>query len=125
MELKWDYYGVVAKDLETSVRFYRMLGIPLPEPEGDHVEVALTNGMRFALDSLELIKQLGHWEEPVGHRAGIGINAGSAANVDSVYQMVIEAGFVGRTPPWDAFWGQRYSQVEDPDGNVVDIFAWL
>ena len=28
-------------------------------------------------------------------------------------------------PPWDAFWGQRYAQVKDPDGNVVDLFAPL
>ena len=27
--------------------------------------------------------------------------------------------------PWDAFWGQRYAQIHDPDGNVVDLFAPL
>jgi hypothetical protein len=27
--------------------------------------------------------------------------------------------------PWDAFCGQRYAEVEDPDGNVVDLFAPL
>jgi len=27
--------------------------------------------------------------------------------------------------PWDAFWGQRYAQVLDPDGNSVDLFAPL
>ena len=29
------------------------------------------------------------------------------------------------TEPFDAFWGQRYAQVKDPDGNPVDIFAWV
>jgi hypothetical protein len=31
----------------------------------------------------------------------------------------------GDREPWDAFWGQRYARVEDPDGNVVDLFAPL
>ncbi|MGB5655838.1 MAG: glyoxalase, partial [Acidimicrobiia bacterium] len=25
--------------------------------------------------------------------------------------------------PFDAFWGQRYATVLDPDGNGVDLFA--
>ena len=27
--------------------------------------------------------------------------------------------------PFDAFWGQRYATVRDPDGNAVDLFAAL
>ncbi len=27
--------------------------------------------------------------------------------------------------PWDAFWGQRYAVIADPDGNTVDLFAAL
>ena len=27
--------------------------------------------------------------------------------------------------PMDAFWGQRYATVLDPDGNSVDLFAEL
>ena len=125
MSLKWDYVGVVSADLHRSVEFYRLLGIPLPEVESDHVEVAMENGMRFALDSLELIKSLGHWEPPVGHRMGIGINAETPAGVDETFAKVVAAGFEGMTEPFDAFWGQRYAQVKDPDGNPVDIFAWV
>ncbi len=125
MSVKWDYVGVVSSDLARSVEFYRLVGIPLPEPESDHVEVAMENGMRFALDSLELIKSLGHWEAPAGHRMGIGINAETPAGVDETFAKVVAAGFEGMTEPFDAFWGQRYAQVKDPDGNPVDIFAWI
>ncbi len=34
-------------------------------------------------------------------------------------------GTEGHKEPWDAFWGQRYAQAKDPDGNVVDLFAPL
>ena len=36
---------------------------------------------------------------------------------------LIAAGFRGKAPPYDAFWGQRYATVLDPDGNGVDLFA--
>lgn len=125
MNLKWDYVGVTAADLERSVEFYRLVGIPLPDVDGDHVEVELANGMRFALDSLELMKSIGHWEEPAGHRMGIAVNAETPAGVDEAFQAIIAAGFAGKTEPFDAFWGQRYAQVLDPDGNSVDIYAAL
>jgi len=35
------------------------------------------------------------------------------------------AGFQGHVEPWDAFWGQRYATLRDPDGNGVDLFAAL
>jgi hypothetical protein len=34
-------------------------------------------------------------------------------------------GFAGKKEPYDAFRGQRYANVTDPDGNVVDLFAPL
>ncbi len=34
-------------------------------------------------------------------------------------------GLVTKTEPWDAFWGQRYAQALDPDGNTVDLFRPL
>ena len=39
--------------------------------------------------------------------------------------MLLAAGGRGHLAPWDAFWGQRYAVVLDPDGNVVNLFAPL
>ena len=125
MSLQWDYVGVIAADMKRSIEFYRLLGIPLPEVEDDHVEAELPNGMRFALDALELAKSLGHWEEPKGQRMGMAFNAGTPAGVDDAYRAILAAGFDGLTEPFDAFWGQRYAQVKDPDGNSVDLYAPL
>jgi uncharacterized glyoxalase superfamily protein PhnB len=38
---------------------------------------------------------------------------------------LVAAGYEGKKEPYDAFWGQRYANVVDPDGNVVDLFAAL
>jgi uncharacterized glyoxalase superfamily protein PhnB len=49
----------------------------------------------------------------------------SPEDVDRVYRELVDTGIRGHKQPWDAFWGQRYAQVTDPDGNVVDVFAPL
>lgn len=127
MKLKLDLVGIVARDIKTSLGFYALLGVPVPEVgEEDHVEATLPNGLRIAWDSLEMMQRItDHWVEPQGHRMGLAFLAESPAGVDEAYAKVLAAGFKGYKAPWDAFWGQRYAQVEDPDGNVVDLFAPL
>ncbi|WP_223848764.1 VOC family protein [Microbacterium hominis] len=49
----------------------------------------------------------------------------SPAEVDAVYAALVAAGHDGHVAPFDAFWGQRYATVLDPDGNAVDLFAPL
>ena len=121
-----DAIGIVTKDMKAAVRFYRLLGIDVPDPEGDHLDVTLPGGVRLMWDSLELVKQLDPaWTEPRGHRIGLAFACASPAEVDAVHKRVVAAGFRSKREPWDAFWGQRYAQVLDPDDNVVDLFAAL
>jgi uncharacterized glyoxalase superfamily protein PhnB len=45
--------------------------------------------------------------------------------VDELYAQALEAGGRAHKEPFDAFWGQRYAQLRDPDGNPVDLYASL
>jgi uncharacterized glyoxalase superfamily protein PhnB len=65
------------------------------------------------------------WTAPVGHRMGLAFECSSPAEVDATYARVIAAGFRSKKEPFDAFWGQRYAQLLDPDDNIVDLFATL
>jgi uncharacterized glyoxalase superfamily protein PhnB len=40
-----------------------------------------------------------------------------------VYREVVDSGFESEREPWDAFWGQRFAIVKDPDGNVVSFYC--
>jgi uncharacterized glyoxalase superfamily protein PhnB len=78
------------------------------------------------LDDLKLIKELDkEWTPSKGHPISLAFECASPAEVDAVHAKVTAAGHPSKTAPWDAFWGQRYAQVLDPDGNVVDLFAAL
>ena len=121
--------GIIARDIAESSRFYRTLGIDVGEPpEGeDHFETTLPNGVRLMWDTEELIRKLDpEWQRPAeGHALALAFECGSPAEVDETYARLVEAGFTGKTEPYDAFWGQRYATTTDPDGNPVDLFAPL
>ena len=128
MEPRLDAIGITSADIAASCRFYMLLGVPVgePSPGEDHHEATLPSGLRLMWDSVELIKQINpEWEPPAGHRLGLAFHCGSPAGVDLTHAAVVNAGFPSKSDPWDAFWGQRYAQVVDPDGNVVDLFAPL
>ena len=119
--------GIVASDMATSIRFYRLLGLDVPEtPDEAHVDTFLPNGVRFMLDSEDTIRSFRpDWQRKAGNQIGLALECESPAEVDEVYAAVVAAGFEGDKDPWDAFWGQRYAQLRDPDGVPVDLYAPL
>jgi catechol 2,3-dioxygenase-like lactoylglutathione lyase family enzyme len=119
--------GIVTNDIAESVRFYRLLGLEIPDPDGSpHHDVELPGGVRLMWDTVELMQQLyPEREEPRGQRMELAFECESPADVDATYARLVEAGYEGEKEPYDAFWGQRYANVADPDGNVVDLFAAL
>ena len=119
--------GIVTRDIAASVRFYRLLGLDIPEPgDSPHHDVELPGGVRLMWDSVELMQQLDpEREEPSGQRMALAFECESADDVNATYARLVEAGYEGKKAPYDAFWGQRYANVADPDGNVVDLFAAL
>lgn len=121
-----DAIGIVSADLKATVRFYRLVGLQIPDMTEDHIDVVTPAGVRIMFDTLELVKQLdAEWVKPAGRPIGLAFRCSNAKEVDEVYARITTAGFRGKAPPFDAFWGQRYATVLDPDGNAVDLFAEL
>jgi uncharacterized glyoxalase superfamily protein PhnB len=118
--------GIVSSDTARSVRFYRLLGVDFPEDEEGHIEATLPSGVRFMLDAEHVVRSFRpDWTREVGNQLALAFECASPAEVDEVYARVVEAGFQGEKTPWDAFWGQRYAQLRDPDGVPVDLYASL
>lgn len=128
MSARFDAIGIVVSDIQQSVAFYRRLGVDFPDPSGDpHIETTLPGGLRLMLDTVDVVKSIDpDWTPPTGgHRIGLAFLCSSPADVDGVYAELTASGVEAHKEPWDAFWGQRYAQLKDPDGNIVDLFAPL
>jgi catechol 2,3-dioxygenase-like lactoylglutathione lyase family enzyme len=119
--------GIVASSMAESIRFYRLVGLDVPEtPDEGHVDAFLPNGVRFMLDTEEMLRSFRpDWKREPGNQIGLALECESPAEVDEIFARVAGAGYEAEKEPWDAFWGQRYAQLRDPDGVPVDLYASL
>jgi catechol 2,3-dioxygenase-like lactoylglutathione lyase family enzyme len=129
MAPKLDLIGIIVKDMPAALAFYRHLGFDIPpdmDKEG-HVECVLPNGLRVAWDTQDVIRSFEpDWQPNTGgHQMGLAFLCDSPTEVDATFQRLTDLGYRTHKAPFDAFWGQRYAQVLDPDGNVIDLFAPL
>jgi uncharacterized glyoxalase superfamily protein PhnB len=128
MAIQPDMVGIVVRDMAAALDFYRLLGLEIPTGvEGEpFVEVITPNGYRISWNTEAMIKSIDpEWVEPVGQRLSLAFKCDSPAEVDALYGRIVERGYKGHKEPWDAFWGQRYAVVVDPDGTNVELFAAL
>jgi catechol 2,3-dioxygenase-like lactoylglutathione lyase family enzyme len=129
MTARLDLVGLVVQDMAQSLAFYRLLGFALPRDADrePHVEATLPGGLRIAWDTVDTVRSFDPgWTPPSGgHRVALAFACDDAADVDATFRALVDAGYEGHNEPWDAFWGQRYAIVLDPDGNSVDLFAAL
>jgi uncharacterized glyoxalase superfamily protein PhnB len=65
------------------------------------------------------------WKRETGNQISLAFECASPAEVDETYARAVADGFQSEKEPWDAFWGQRYAQLLDPDGVPVDLYAAL
>jgi catechol 2,3-dioxygenase-like lactoylglutathione lyase family enzyme len=129
MAPRFDLIGLVVADMATSLAFYRRLGLDIPagcvgEP---HVECTLPTGTRVAFDTIATIQSFDPSFDPAAHGHGVSLAfaCDDPTNVDATFAMLVAAGAEAHLEPWDAFWGQRYATLRDPDGNGIDLFAPL
>jgi len=126
---RFDLVGIVVTDMARALEFYRQFGLEFP-PDAEsqpHVEAAMPGGVRLAWDTYESVKAFDpEFPKPSGGSGiGLAFRLDTPGEVDATYHRLVAAGFDGHKAPWDAFWGQRYALIHDPDGNNVDLFASL
>src|SRR5918996_4795247 len=67
--------GIVTSDMATSIRFYRLLGLDVPETPGEgHVDTFLPNGVGFMLDSEDTVRSFRpEWTRATGNQLGLAL----------------------------------------------------
>lgn len=126
MKARIDAIGVVAKDLKKTLDFYTLLGFEFENiGEGDHFEAVQENGLRLMIDTEKLLLSLGQPLATPASYSTFALKYESASDLDEMVQNLKDAGHKMAMEPQDMFWGQRYATVLDPNGNRIDMFAWL
>lgn len=124
-----DVIGVVVSDMARTLAFYRLLGLDISAAADheQHVDVDLGSGIRLMFDTEELVRSFdASWERPAARgRIGLAVTCSDPTEVNGLHARIVEAGYQSHLEPFDAFWGQRYASVVDPDGIIVDLAAPL
>jgi uncharacterized glyoxalase superfamily protein PhnB len=118
--------SIVTNDMAAAIAFYEACGLRLSGggPTEQHCEFSGA-AIKIMLDTRELITSIDpHWRPPSGgHAMALAFDCGTPDEVDAAFDRMVAAGAGIAKKPWDAFWGQRYAIITDPDGNPVDLFA--
>lgn len=126
--MKLNAVAVVSSDFKKTIEFYSLLGFTFPEitQEEDHIEAITSPGSaRLMIDSKDLIIKIFGEEPKPANTSAFAIEYDSPTELNAIAEKVTRAGFTIVKEPWDAFWGQRYCVVKDPDGYQVDLYATL
>lgn len=119
-----DQINLVVADIEQSLAFYRLLGLPFNEPTGMHAWYAFANGMRLELDQYEFAELWNSGTPPaIGGTAVFNVSVDERQHVDDLWQRMVDAGYGSPQRPYDAFWGSRYAIVADPDGYQIGLMS--
>ena len=117
---------IVVADMARALAFYRTLGLDAPADADNEqqTQIDTMGGTTLGFITETLMRQADpHWVTPIGQRVTLACQCDGPDEVDAVYARATGAGYTGLKAPWDAFWGQHYAMLSDPDGNRVDLFA--
>jgi uncharacterized glyoxalase superfamily protein PhnB len=107
-----------------AIEFYKkafdaeeMMRLPGPDGRLMHGSVVINGSMVMLVDEFPDMKSFGP-KKLGGTPVVIHL---SVADVDAVFAQAVKAGATPVLPPADMFWGDRYSQVQDPFGHLWSI----
>lgn len=122
--MKLDMIGIIVESMEQAVLFYERLGFEvLGETSSDYVELN-NEGMRMSLNTKNMIEGIyGYPPKSEGDKIELAFLCDSPAEIDQLCERMKDFGYEIFREPWQAFWGQYYSIIKDPDGNLLSLFC--
>jgi uncharacterized glyoxalase superfamily protein PhnB len=121
--MKFAGVHLFVRDLDKAVAFYRHLGLSFRgyQPGGVFASAEAGEGAHLAFGTFALTRGYdpGFREPHGGPTNCLQFEVANRAEVDRVHADLTAAGYASHLAPHDAFWGSRYAEVDDPDGNRV------
>jgi len=114
--------GVTTAEMRRTVQFYTILGLKFPElKETDgHIESIHEKAeTKLMIDKKDIVREIIGKDPLPGNHSVFAIEYDTTQEIDTLVKQLEEQGFSIIKAPWDAFWGQHYAVVADPDGYMV------
>jgi uncharacterized glyoxalase superfamily protein PhnB len=118
---------IAVSDMAAAMDFYRLAGLPVPDgaEQQPHVEIDVGDGAHLAFSDPSIVTMYDpEWR---GHSPStatvLQFRLDSREAVDQLYRSLTAAGYRGHLAPVDAFFGDRYCEVDDADGHTVGFHS--
>lgn len=129
--LKLNSFGLFVNDINTMVAFYRDVmhmttdwdGGPFAALHSEDINAALI--MFSRKDFEQMTAQAYGYPRGLNGTLELSFDVGETGRVDEEYARTVAAGAKPVYPPTDEPWGQRTCYVADPDGNLIEISAFM
>ena len=130
--------NVLVRDTAASTDFYRRLGIAVPASgvaADAHVQLKMPGGFSLELDTAESARlwHAGWRADPASAKVVVGFVVPARQAVGDRYAERTSAGYRGRQPPFDAFWGapvrdhgrsrRQRRRPDEPGGGIPPDMA--
>ena len=114
-------------DMAKAMDFYRRAGLPVPDgaESREHVQIDVARDVHVAFSTPPVIAMYdSEWRGPSPSTASVlQLRLSTRHAVDDMYAALTSAGYHGHLAPIDAFWGNRYCEVDDADGHTVGFHS--
>lgn len=122
--MKLDMVGIIVESMEPAILFYEYLGFEvLGQKDADYVELN-NGGIRISLNTKKMVEGIyGYLPKSEGDKIELAFLCDSSKEIDQLCEKIKEFGYEVFREPWQAFWGQYYAIIKDPDGNLLSLFC--
>lgn len=129
MALELYMLGLIVQDMNRSLKFYRQLGLAIPEgaEEQTHVEIKMGSGLTLFLDSQpsrwdsEFIRKDAHEPQEISssYSSVLEFYLKTQTAVEEKYAELANLGYQGHRAPYATSFGMCFALIKDPDGNTI------
>ncbi|WP_086313993.1 hypothetical protein A5821_001548 [Enterococcus sp. 7F3_DIV0205] len=122
--MKLDMVGIIVESMEEAILFYERLGFKvLGETTAEYVELN-NDGVRISLNTKKMIEGVyGYPPNNEGDKIELAFLCDSPVEIDQLCEKMNGFGYEIFREPWQAFWGQYYAIIKDPDDNLLSFFC--
>lgn len=127
--LQFKATGLFVNDLEPMISFYRDVMGMTTDWEGGPFAALYSGETQLMLfprkDFEEMTARPYAYPSGLNGTLELAFDVAEVSAVDAEYARTIAAGAKPVFPPTDEPWGQRTCYVADPDGNLIEIYAFV
>ena len=128
-KMKIETINLYVTNMENTLSFYRALGFDIKGDQNSksYVKIEL-DSINIAFYTFDIVNSFFIEQKlsiSTGNQFNISIRKEKPEDIDEIYKNMLQTGYPPFMGPINADWNQRIIFFKDPDGNLIELCAYL